>query len=62
MNAPCKDCQERKLFCHGRCERYRSFRDELDRRAEEKAKKDASTPELAREIVKQIWREMKCGR
>ncbi len=24
--APCKDCQERELGCHDRCEKYQAFR------------------------------------
>ena len=25
-NAPCKDCPDRKMGCHGRCEKYLAFR------------------------------------
>ena len=24
--APCKDCADRMMGCHGRCEKYQSFR------------------------------------
>lgn len=27
---PCKECKDRKIGCHGKCERYRQFREELD--------------------------------
>lgn len=30
-----------------------------DLAAEERARKDASTPELCRKVLKQIWKEMK---
>lgn len=26
MNAPCKDCPERALHCHGACERYAAYK------------------------------------
>lgn len=26
MNAPCKDCPERALHCHGTCERYAAYK------------------------------------
>jgi len=59
VNAPCKDCKDRKMFCHGSCGRYKEFRKELDRIAEEKKRKDAATPQLGKEIIRKIWREMK---
>lgn len=30
--APCKDCAERELGCHSRCERYQAWRHDLDRK------------------------------
>lgn len=26
MNAPCMNCPDRSLGCHGRCEKYQAFR------------------------------------
>lgn len=31
INAPCKDCQERKMGCHGSCERYAAYKAENDK-------------------------------
>lgn len=28
---PCKDCKDRKIGCHGKCELYKKYRDELDK-------------------------------
>lgn len=25
MNVPCRDCTDRELGCHGKCERYQEF-------------------------------------
>lgn len=36
MNAPCKDCKDRAVGCHGSCEQYKAFRAERDRMLEEK--------------------------
>lgn len=45
LDAPCKDCPDRVVGCHGTCEKYiafRKYRDELnERRIEENRVKDA---------------------
>lgn len=44
---PCRDCKQRSPTCHAECEKYRAFRDEMDRRlAEGYARKLASKPLL----------------
>ena len=30
MKCPCKGCTERRLTCHGFCERYQTWKKELD--------------------------------
>lgn len=30
--APCYKCEERELGCHGKCDKYKSFREEVRRR------------------------------
>lgn len=30
MEAPCKDCKDRKLLCHSKCELYKAFREYQD--------------------------------
>jgi hypothetical protein len=30
-NAPCKDCKDRYIGCHGKCERYAEFKEEGER-------------------------------
>lgn len=30
-NGPCKDCPDRFIGCHDECEKYKSFREELER-------------------------------
>lgn len=30
MTPPCKECTDRELGCHGRCERYAAFREERE--------------------------------
>ena len=27
MMSPCKDCSDRQLGCHGKCEKYAAFKD-----------------------------------
>lgn len=59
MKAPCKDCAERHEGCHGECEKYKAFRESIDRRTEETTKRKAAAPQLSRKVVRQIWKEMK---
>lgn len=30
INNPCKDCTDREVGCHGKCDRYATYRKELD--------------------------------
>lgn len=39
MKFSCKDCGERRPGCHAECARYLSFREERERRNEERLKK-----------------------
>lgn len=34
--APCKDCKERSVGCHGSCERYTAFRHESEEQRQQK--------------------------
>ena len=38
MDAPCKDCPDRKFGCHASCEKYAAFCDECKRINEERIK------------------------
>lgn len=35
----CKDCKERKVGCHSKCEKYKKFRQELDKEVNENRSK-----------------------
>lgn len=37
--APCMDCNERYLGCHGKCEKYQAFRTERNRLNDQRFKK-----------------------
>ena len=40
LNSPCKDCPDRTVGCHGKCEKYEAYRvkvDELHRLRAEKS-------------------------
>ena len=36
MEAPCKECADRRPLCHSECEAYRTFRAEKDRQCAER--------------------------
>ena len=33
MTAPCKNCGDREIGCHSKCEKYKTFRKPLDKAA-----------------------------
>lgn len=54
MKTPCKDCQKRKLLCHGRCPDYQEYRAEIDEINKKRhAVADARMP-LADEIIRKM--------
>ena len=59
MNAPCRECENREQGCHSRCDLYAEFRKRVDGVKAERERERASTPEFARDVVRQIWREMR---
>lgn len=41
MKQPCYQCPDREMGCHGRCERYKAYRAEVDAiKAKRKAESD----------------------
>lgn len=41
INRPCLNCTDRKLGCHGSCERYKEFQEKNEEiKAKERAEKD----------------------
>lgn len=38
MNAPCKDCEDRKPRCHSDCEKYLKFKGQRKKVAQERIK------------------------
>ena len=41
MKQPCYNCPDREMGCHGRCERYKEYRAEVDAiKAKKKAESD----------------------
>lgn len=44
MNAPCKDCIEREMGCHSKCERYARFK-------ENDAKRKSRSQQIAKAAI-----------
>ena len=40
LTAPCKDCLDRSVGCHGKCEKYKAYRVKVDELYEMRAKKN----------------------
>ena len=48
MNPPCKNCSDRRIGCHGSCERYREYKSERDRLLDEQHKNSQVNRDIAR--------------
>lgn len=48
--APCKDCHDRTVGCHGKCEKYLAYRAELDA-INKKVKMEKSGADVAYEGI-----------
>lgn len=57
MRAPCMNCQNRHLGCHGQCEAYKAFRAQRDAANAEK-QKDASVLDYVIKNEERISRRM----
>lgn len=42
LHSPCKDCTDRTMGCHGRCDKYKAYRVEVDKLYEARAKSIAA--------------------
>ena len=56
---PCRDCKERELMCHGRCEKYQTWKTEYEAVKEQNRE---FIPEFTKEMRRYVWRMMKGGR
>ncbi len=56
---PCRDCTDRMLLCHGRCDRYQAWKTEYENT---KQANREFIPEFPREMRRHVWRLMKEGR
>lgn len=54
--SPCKGCELRSEFCHGKCEGYKAFRAELERLKAEKRKNNPSDEYASEQIQKCMHR------
>lgn len=60
--APCKDCQDREPGCHGKCEKYKEFREALDKENAKRKEEiciDATIDRLLFNRLKKYRRERK---
>ena len=60
MKCPCKECDHRKLNCHGACEGYKKWRDWKDEVNRKKAA-DQDSRQISREHEIRYRKSMKAG-
>lgn len=61
LHSPCKDCPDRVVGCHGKCEKYKAYRVEVDKlrvaRAEKSYEHDPVNCYLRTRKIKQLHAE-----
>lgn len=61
LHSPCKDCPDRVVGCHGKCEKYKAYRVEVDNlyrlRAEKNYAHDPMTGYLRTRTDKRLHAE-----
>ena len=59
MNAPCKNCPDREIGCHSKCNKYSEFRKKRDEELDRKRKEDDVAYAIATGMYhmsgKKIW-------
>ena len=63
MKSPCKECQNRHVGCHSKCEEYLTFADER-KRIQEVINKEKSFVDIHAERQKRrknVWRKSKAN-
>ena len=58
---PCRGCNERILLCHGRCERYQTWKTEYENSKADYAREHPKI-DFPRGMLKYVYRRMKEGR
>lgn len=56
---PCYGCCEREISCHAKCERYKSWRQDMDKRREEEFRRKGIGGTMSHSATRQIWRKMR---
>lgn len=63
VTVPCRGCADRRVGCHGECDRYREFKSRLSELNEQKAQETKSNAEYADYVIKvDNKRKKKIGR
>ena len=56
---PCYECNERKTGCHAKCEKYKAWRNVMDKRKEDEHRRQESKGTLSEHALRQMWRKMR---
>lgn len=55
---PCKDCEHRKMNCHGQCKEYQSWKEERNR-IKEGLDKENDLTIWRMDVARKHWRDMR---
>ena len=56
-NCPCMGCGDREIGCHGKCEKYKAWRQMINQRNEQEREFKKSRDTLSEEQKRRIWRK-----
>lgn len=56
---PCYGCHERDAGCHGKCNRYKDWRKELDERNEKERMEKAADDVMSEHAKRKLWKQQR---
>lgn len=59
MRGPCLECKERHVGCHGSCERYKEFREKLDRIKRARKQYEATEYDQTARLIRLHFKKLK---
>ena len=61
-HCPCRGCEERQEACHGHCERYKEWKEELDRLNDKIYRDRKSADTMSTASKRKMWRDKRYAR
>lgn len=59
QDCPCAECPDREIGCHGKCEKYKAWREKLNEIRAEDYKRREGYKTVSDTAVRQMWRKLR---